>query len=338
MTDFIDGLEHDLVDAAARQSEARRTAAAVRRRRFSGRGLAVAVAALVVGGSATAAVVSTTGQPSKPLAGPVTASASNARGYAISLGPDLRAGQMGWCAAIRLTNAGAATGGSAGCRTPPAAGGNLIATSGVDLAGRNTNVVEFAVVTSRVRMVRFADRRVVATRADPTLPYGWRIAVRIARGRGRAPVGKPAGLPPAPVPFDERGRMLPATTPADVGQRGARSRLVTRTDPARRCIIGRARGHVAGYARVAVGSPRPAKRIEGRAFFSCAYTVFHTPDQRSPLTAAILLDALDQERRAAELPPSPNLSGRRLGPGWLVVQGGTAGQRRTLLKTLRPRL
>ncbi|MEJ7824856.1 MAG: hypothetical protein WKF48_05480, partial [Solirubrobacteraceae bacterium] len=332
MTDFIDGLECDLVDAAARQSLSRRTAAAVRRRRFSGRGLAVTAAALVVAGAATAAVVSTTGQPSKPLAGPVREAAPNARVYAISLHPDLRAGQAGWCASTRFTIEGRSTSSGTGCGYARATGGNLIAASGVDYTHGDTDAVEFAIVTSRVRTVRFADRRLVATRSDRALPYRWRIAVKVARNLGPGPTFRPgAKPPPAPVPLDEAGTPLPGLTPADHRQRGARSRLVTRAEPARRCVIGRAEGFRVGYARVAQGSPRLAARLEGRAFFSCASTVFHTADERSHLTAAILLDALDPKTAAGDLPPSPKLSGRRLGPGWIAVHGGTAQERARLL-------
>lgn len=336
MTDFIDGLERDLVDAAARQSMARRTAVAVRRRRFSGRGLAVTAAALALASSATAAVVGLTAEPSKPLAGPVAATGPQKREYAISLSPDLRAGAAGWCASTRFTTASRSVSANAGCGYARATG-NLIAAAPVDYVNRAENAVRFAIVTSRARAVRFADRRVVATRPDRTLPYGWRIAVMVARGPG--PTFRPgADPPPAPVPLDEAGTPLPGLTPADRRQRGARSRRVTRADPAHRCVIGRADGFRVGYARVAQGSARLAPQLEGRAFFSCAYTVFHTADERSKLTAAILLDALDPKTAADELPPSPKLSGRRLGPGWIAVQGGTALQRARLLNALHPRL
>lgn len=113
---------------------------------------------------------------------------------------------------------------------------------------------------------------------------------------------------------------------------------MTHADPARRCVIGRASGYRARYARVAVARPRLPRRIEGRAFFSCAYTVFRAADGRSSLTAAILLDALDPAARAASLPAAPGISARRLGHGWLVVRGESAEARSALLARLRPRL
>jgi len=52
----------------------------------------------------------------------------------------------------------------------------------------------------------------------------------------------------------------------------------------------------------------------------------------------IWLDALDPARRADRLPPTPGLSGRRIGAGWLAVYGGRPAQRARLLARLRPRL
>lgn len=327
MSDFIDGLERDLVEAARRQGEARRTAAAVRRRRLPGRGLAVAVAALVVAGSATAAAVKLTAQPSKPLAGAVDAT----HRYVVSLGLDLRAGHAGWCGSIRYSTAGRSRFAATGCGPPRAAGGSSIAGGAVGVG----QTIQFLVVTARVRAVSFRDGRLVATRPDTTLPYGWRYAVASQKPLS----AKRRFVAPAPaVLLDEDGNELRAATHADQPYRAARSRAVTKSDPARRCVIGGADGYRAGYARVALGMPRLPRRIAGRAFASCAYTVFHTVAERSHLTATILLDAQRPSARAAALPPVPGLSGRRLGRGWLVVSGGDAEQRARLLARLTPRL
>jgi hypothetical protein len=132
--------------------------------------------------------------------------------------------------------------------------------------------------------------------------------------------------------------VLPATTHADDHTRQGRSRLVTRAHPAQRCVIGAAEGYVAGYARVAVRRPKAAPRTEGRTFASCANTVFHLENRRGGLSVAILLDAHHPRATAAPLPPAPDLSGRRLGPGWIVVSGGSAADRQHLLDRLHPRL
>jgi len=360
MTDFMDGLEADLVEAARRENDAGRAAASSRRRRVTGRGLALGLATLVLAGSATAAVVGLTAEPSKPLAGPVRDGAPSARTYAVSLLPDWRAGQAGWCAQLRVVRGGGSIGTGTGCGPARAAGGSQIVAGG---AIGDLQSIKYAVVTARTRAVRFDERTLVATRRDPSLPYGWRYAVALvdtpaaerpsAVGIMPTPGGPSAATrttrapatshpkPPKPfmpVQYDAQGNELPATTRADDHSRQGRSRRVTEARPARRCVIGGAEGYVAGYARVQTSRPKSAPRIEGRAFGSCAYTVFHPKHKPGGLTAAILLDSHHPRARAAALPRTPGLSGRRLGPGWIVVYGGSAADRQRLLERLRPRL
>lgn len=182
------------------------------------------------------------------------------------------------------------------------------------------------------------------------MPYGWRYAVAVVAS---GPLPAPAPPAPsgtvasaeipgpqltAPVPVDAAGHQLPATTHADDHSHGAGARAVTRAEPARRCVIGRAPGYIAGYARVALGTPRIPPRTEGRAFATCAVTVFHTQAPRSGLKTAILLDAHRPTAQAAALPRTPGLSSRRLGPGWLIVYGGSASQRADLLSQLTSHL
>jgi len=305
-----------------------------------------------------AAVVGLSTEPSKPLAGPVSDRAPSARAYAVLLLPDLRAGQAGWCSLVRRSSGDRLTSAGGGCGPARAAGGAQIVGGG---SSDNRDSIRYAVVTAKTRAVRFDDRTLVATRSDPSLPYGWRYAIAITRappGLGPNAVGiapepthspmtttphprpepsKPTLSPVRPVGLDVNGNVLPATTAADDQTRQGRSRLVTKARPARRCVIGGADGYVAGYARVALSRPQPAPRLEGRAFASCANTVFHTKPSRGGLNAAILLDAQRPDRRADALPRTPGLSGRRLGPGWIVVFGGVAADRRRLLHRLHPR-
>jgi len=329
MSDFVDGLERDLVQAAQRQATARRAATAVRRRRLRpGRGLAIGLAGLLVAGSATAAVVRLSAEPSKPLAGPVRESRPSAGAYAVSLLPDLRAGQAGWCGVVRQTRSAQLVSAGMGCGPARAAGGSQIVAGGSFDGGTS---IQYAVVTAAVRTVRFGTTE-VATRTDPSLPYRWRYAVA-------TPSASPLPHePPAIVSLDAAGAQLPATTHADDHTRQGRSRLVTRARPAQRCVIGVADDFVAGYARVALSRPRPADHIEGRAFYSCADTVFHSRDERAHATAAILLDAQRPSMRADALPRTPGLSGRRLGSGWIVVYGATARVRDHLLDQLAPHM
>jgi hypothetical protein len=51
-----------------------------------------------------------------------------------------------------------------------------------------------------------------------------------------------------------------------------------------------------------------------------------------------LVDALDHTHAAAPLAQNFQLAARRVGPGWLVVFGGTASQRAQLLKALTANL
>lgn len=364
MTDFIDGVERDLVDAATRRAHQRRSALTRFRRRAPRRGLAIAIVALLAAGSATAAVVTlTAAEPSRPLAGAVDDAKPSVRSYAITLLPSLQTGQAGWCTILRLSSGGEPTSGGMGCGPARAAGGNMIAAGGAFGPRQN---IEYVVATSNTRAVRFSDGQLVATRSDPTLPYRWRYAVAITAGQPQPSVTPPAtatiprtgrgantsraqatprpNTPPsrppmsAPVLLDAHGRELASTTRADNHARGARTRRVTQTQPAERCIIGTARGYRISTARVALGEARVAPRLQGRAFFTCARTIFRNPRSRTTLNAMILLDARHPQHRAAALPPTPALSGRQLGTGWLAIYGGNAEQRNALLRRLQPRL
>lgn len=366
MTDFIDGVEQDLVDAARRRSRERRSVITRLRRRAPRRGIAITVAALFVAGSAMAAVVSLTAQPSRPLAGPVNEAKPTARSYAIALLPSLLTGQAGWCTTLRLSTGTRLTMGGMGCGPARAAGGNMIAGGGASGSGPN---IEYVVATSKTRAVRFSDGQLVLTRSDPTLPYDWRFAVAVTAGRPQPTIGPPAATPrtaqpetmpgtdpakprpdsprstspaappmSAPVLLDAHGRDLASTTHADDHSRGARTRRITRAQPAARCIIAAASGYRISIAQVALGHARVAPRLEGRAYFTCARTLFRSPGSHTTLNALILLDASNPQQRAAALPHTPGLSGRRLGPGWLAVYGGQKRQRADLLRQLQPRL
>ena len=361
MSDFIDGFERDLVDAATRRAHRRRSAITRFRRRAPRRGLAIAIVALLAGASATAAVVTLTAEPSRPLAGAVDEAKPSARSYAITLLPSLQTGHAGWCTILRLSSGDRLTSAGMGCGPARAAGGNMIAGGGAFGPRQN---IEYVVATSRTRAVRFSDGQLVATRSDPRLPYGWRFAVAVTAGRPQPPLTSPAtattprsganasrpqsaprrNTPPArplmsaPVLLDARGHQLASTTRADNHARGARTRRVTQAQPAERCIIGTASGYRVSAAHVALGHARIPPRLEGRAFFTCARTDFRIAGSRTTLNAMILLDAVSPQQRAAALPPTPGLSGRRLGPGWLAVYGGNAEQRDALLRRLQPRL
>jgi len=364
MTDFIDGVEQDLVEAARREARERRSVITRLRRRAPRRGVAITIAALFVAGSATAAVVSLSARPSRPLAGPVNDAKPSARSYSIELLPSLLTGQAGWCTILRLSTSTRLTMSGMGCGPARAAGANMIAGGGVGGSGAN---IEYVVATSKTRAVRFGDGQLVATRSDPLLPYDWRFAVAVTAGQPQTtipppavaqttgqPESRPAADPAkpqpktprtsaaaaplmsAPVLLDAHGRELASTTRADDHSRGARTRRITRAQPAAKCIIGAASGYRVSIARVALGHADIAPQLEGRAFFTCARTLFRSRGSHITLNAMILLDAVNPQHRAAALPATPGLSGRRLGTGWLAVYGGTRRQRAELMGHLQP--
>ncbi len=320
--DPFDALRTELVGAAARQRASRRRV--VGRRRTAALGLAV----LAAGGTATAAVVTGTAEDSAPLTATLASSPSS-RAYAISIGPDLRAGAVGWCTVTRYTARGRSTGAGTGCGGAAGAGSGFVAGGFGTFGG---GVLRQAIVTRRVAAVVFPGNRRIVPRADPRLPFGWRAAVLYEPGSRFDPT-RPAFEAYEGVD----GRSIPGPAAQHVFSHGTASRKVTTARPAGRCVIGTARGLRVVKARVAVGVPT-VPRLEDPAFFTCAETVFRRREGgRTRLRAAILRDAEDPAARAAALPRAPGLSGRRLGPGWLVVAGGTAAERRRLLAALDPR-
>ncbi len=319
--DPFDDLRAELVRAATRQRTPRLRV--VGRRRTAVLGLAV----LAVGGTATAAVVTRTAEESAPLTATLPASPS-VRGYAISIGPDLRAGAVGWCTVTRFTAGGRPTVTGSGCGGAAGAGSGFVAGG---FATFGEGVLRQAIVTRRVAAVVFPGNRRVVPRADPRLPFGWRAAV-LYQSRGRFDPSRPS--------FETYegadGRPIPRPTAQAMFSRGVRSRKVTTARPAARCVIGATPGFRVVDARVAVGAPK-VPELEDPAFASCGRTVLRAGEDRTRFDVAILRDAEDPAARAAPLPRTPGLSGRRLGPAWLVVAGGTAAERQRLLAGLDPR-
>lgn len=333
----FDELEYEL-RAGVRRAAAAPSAAApaperVRPRRHRPGGLAIALAALVVCGSAAAAVVSLTRERSEPLAGHPPA-LGGAR-YRVELRPDLSAGAIGWCTTIVIRAAKGPTAGT-GCGPAAAEADALIAAGG--LGGRAPGVA-FAIVDHRAATVRFGDRHVVPI-AYPTLPTGWRAAVTIVHGD------------PAIVAEAATGHPLARTELAGTRRAGTQAlptRAVDPNNPPRHPCALRARGLPglrAISARLSASRPSRTPDVNGSPFLSCATTVFSLDGQR--LRAARLLDARTPHRPAALLPgmraprtpheivsASGLISARRVGPGWIVVYGPTATARARLLRALR---
>jgi hypothetical protein len=288
--------------------------------RRSLRALAAIAAALVVAGSATAAVVSVTGEDSKPLTGTLPGRGER---YRVALSPNLAAGQIGWCTTIVVRPG--ATG--RGCGPAPPADAPLIAGGGLFSPDRG---VVWAVVDRRVAAMRLSDGRRIVTSASPAVPEGWRVAVAFTKG------GEPRW-----TPLDAAGRAL-STRPNDragteqAGTATLATRAVDPRDPPRgRCAIRVGRSLRAVSERVVTRLPARAPDVGGRPFLSCASAVVYLG--RFRYTAAVLVDARRPARRAAPLaaPGADLITARRHGPGWLAVRGEGAAHRRAVLRALR---
>jgi hypothetical protein len=325
----------------SRRGGARRTWRAIARRP-----LLLALVAVVGTGTAAAASFGLVGGPSAPLEGPLpAAAASDARvtadRYRIGLFPQIAIGEAGWCLSLTQTTDGRSQGGGMACGPAATTGTPLIAGMSGSVAGRPGAQLVASIVDRRVAGLRLHDGSVVRARADPALPDGWRSLVvfqeRPRKSRYLGADGRAARAayeaPRSPVPERLAFR---TTDPAS---------------PARTCRI---RSSDPGAARVTSARelrtlPGPTRGLNGRPFRSCA-TARVTHGGRT-YTAAVLVDAQDPSSRAARLPGGrprdasrvtvpgdiarEGIAARRVGRGWLLVQGSDASERRTVLEALR---
>lgn len=95
-----------------------------------------------------------------------------------------------------------------------------------------------------------------------------------------------------------------------------------------------------GYTLSRTRRPEVAADLTAEVFASAlaAALVADLPSDQRAAVLARIVDERSYADIAAALPRTPGLSGRRLGPGWIVVFGGQAADRRRLLARLRPRL
>jgi hypothetical protein len=209
------------------------------------------------------------------------------------------------------------------------------------------NVVLFAIVDRHVASVRLHDGRTIAPRADRVLPYGWKAVVAfLARQGGRFAVDDlewtlqdATGAPISTAPNQRAGTKHAGTATLP-------TRAVNPRDPpnVRYAIRARPlRGLRAVSARIVTRAPTKPPDVNGRAFRTCATTVYYLHTRR--YRAALLVDARDPNRPAADLPggtpradglvdASGHLTARRAGTGWLVVEGPVAHERAIVLRAL----
>jgi hypothetical protein len=183
-------VESALLDAVRRDQRTRARGGVVRawlRRRP--RGLLMAAGALVVAGSAAAAVASFSTERSAPLAGVIapykaggsTLSYGGLRYYLQGITPSLRPGEIGWCETYWVLGTVKLGGGktlphfgqgSGSCGGTAAVGSPIFAADGGGGPG-----LHFFFTAPDVTAVTLANRLRVLTRPDPGLPYGFRAAV-----------------------------------------------------------------------------------------------------------------------------------------------------------------
>jgi hypothetical protein len=341
-------VESALLDAVHRDQQARNNRAAGRVMRWlrsRQRALLIAVAALVVTGSATAAFT-LVGERSAPLSGtvptgqlPNTAVASGSR-YDIHIAPSLTVGEISWCISITTTTRSGRPQdlGTGSCDEGAP-------TTGEPLFGLHPGAIQlrglaYLLTGPNVTAVRIPSHQTVLTRPDPRLPYGYRAAV--------FEITRPTALSQA-IALDRSGHQLndlsgpPAEPTATwlVGQRPARGACSLTLRPG---------NHAYSGSGSVVTSIAAAPTIAGRAFLPCINTDLYTPGSSGPfagyLEAAVLLDAAHPGTRPAELPdmhpigghpgildrpginlPSsellgPGISAKRVGNAWLVIAGG----------------
>ncbi|HSZ69802.1 MAG TPA: hypothetical protein VK756_05520 [Solirubrobacteraceae bacterium] len=354
MSDYFERVEAHLLEAVEREAKRSRgsSRSALRRPR---RGLLLVAAVILLGGSAAAAVL-IVGERSRSLAGIVPP--YDARGnlsvagahYEITLTPSLQPGSIGWCTWIHFRDVpslrarGGGGFGGGGCDGTPAVGSPLFGQDGERGPG-----LWYVLAAPQVAAVRVANGPTVLTRASARLPYGFRAAVF------ELPAKTPSGRAPRLTALDAAGRPIaggfyetPPKEPAGYWQYPQRQ-------PQGRCPLTARRGSgVSVREGTIVTAIAPDPGIIGHAFLSCVGLGFRL--RGTWLEAAVLLDAKHPGAPPAALPdmrPVPgapgfldrsgpsvseneDLTARRVGNAWLVVQGeASVSQRVQALRALR---
>ena len=191
MNDPFALLRDELVDAAARVALPRQT-----KRRWwlarPSRPLPIVLAALVITGSAAAAVFSLAGSRSQPLAGKVPgaiepASVAGYR-YTITVTPSLYTGTAGWESFITYSTTstggspyrGGGGGGGYPTTTTPLFGGSVFSFGAYTTRGKT---VDYVLTSPQVLALRMGNRT-IRTFSSPALPAGDRAAVFFVPARG----------------------------------------------------------------------------------------------------------------------------------------------------------
>jgi hypothetical protein len=336
-------------------------------------------------GTVPAAVLSAPGPAVEPPASVLPRRLPSGLRYAISVTPNLEPGNAGWCSRVAFLLVKATEplpGGGESC-SPSIAGAPVLIAAGEPLTNvlnvlavprphfqrelpdarsapatkgqesahikallsrlrqdmRRDVSLSWFITSERVWAVRIAGRTFVAAAGEDLAP-GWHAVVVFTHG------------PPTPfVYLDRRGAPIAETTPPPT-----HSISVTSVDPRHLppapCALGRSNlPDVGGEWEVLANSePSLGSRVEANALFSCARAWYAFPHSHAVYSAAILLNAQNPARRAAELPgltptavtgdfqegaaTNAQITARRVANCWLLVQGPDPRLRERLLHGL----
>lgn len=331
------------------------------------------VGVLIAGGAgtATAAVLALRGEPSPPVQGRIQLGARPADGYdyRIRVAPGFDVGQPSWCTTTTVVGDRPEDRvGGAGCRPAPSSRRHTLAES-LTGSGDAGQMLLNLVVDDSIAGIRLWNGNVVLTRAEPSLPAGYRAVVARVSGRASRRAYQRDGR--AWDLLDASGESVPEPAEddrsADVA--GQPWRAVKGWPPrSAPCAVAARPGtqvQAPSVSRVLQRAPEPVGDIRAGAFLSCLTIDFDGERVGGP-RAAVLLDAQHPLSRApSDLPdqsrpgargvveaasptlglPAPNekvvpatLTAKRVGNAWLVVDGGSRGERRRLLDRLEVRL
>ncbi len=303
--------------------------------------------------SAVAAAIVLSALPSAPLAGRLPHQLLGLR-YSLRVSPDLRAGSTGWCVTLFdsrvqlpiVTGTGGCVSGS----------GPLITRGGVAEISPRTGAVSgwllYAVVDRRVATLQVPGGARVVPIAGPGLPAGWRAAVTLTT---RPPSKLRHATAIALSPLDRHGRALspviapPLTLPSRAISPGR--------PPAAGCRISVASGSAVRLLSARVLSATPPRALPAAGGLLTCYSLSFELHGRGGV-AALLLNARASGAAAQPIPgltplrshagvwvgsAAPQgssevggeLFARRVGNGWLVLQGPDQADAVTLLQRLR---
>lgn len=329
MTDFLDRLERQLVGTVERHAAgpalAERQAPSPRRRPAGWRGflglrhrpLLVALAVIVLGGTATAAVVSLSA--SRPLRGTIPPGGalapfpSSPAHYRIAAFPYMAVGWAGWCTSVDFLDLRGREASFYGCApiesgSDPSVGGMLF--------GR----YQYEIVRQQVAAIRFSFGRTITPVTDPGLPPGMRGYMIIGPKTTSSQEG---GAPWSRVLLDARGHPIVEpnlTRAANVEHLPIRILDASRPGSVPCAVLSR---RVSGLTPIAqtVSTPVPWPREADGAFEACANATFRV--DHGIVAVAVLINAVDPAKTAPDLPELAPLTGH---PGLLTgVQLGTVG-------------